>query len=74
MFWISGVLVQLAALVPVWYFWNKGKKILDVVGGKERPEERGEYAGVEQEAFLVGDDDEMELDEERDKKGDLEMK
>jgi hypothetical protein len=74
MFWITGIFIQLAALIPMWYFWSKGKKIVDVVGGKESVEEGGEYESVEQEAFLVGDDDEIELDEERDKKEGLEMK
>ncbi len=85
MFWLSGVGLQLAVLVPMWYFWGKGEKILDVVrgkGGKDSGErELGEYedVGVEEEAFLVGEEEEeIELDEEQqhlhDKKGDIEMK
>ena len=67
------MLVQLAALIPTWYFWSKGKKILDVVASKKNVNKvDGEYGVVEQEAFLVGDEDEIELDEEQDKKGELE--
>jgi hypothetical protein len=80
MFWLTGVGVQLAALMPMWYFWSRGKKILDVVRAKEIKEgmERGGYddAGVEEEAFLVGEDEEIELEEEQplqDKKEDLDM-
>jgi hypothetical protein len=50
------------------------------VGSKETKggEERGGYedAGVEEEAFLVGDDEEIELEEEqtlRDKKENLDI-
>ena len=81
MFWLSGVVLQLAVLIPMWYFWNRGKKIMDVVGAKESTgsAERGHYedAGVEEEAFLVGEDDDIELDEDQplhDKKEDFEMK
>jgi hypothetical protein len=81
MFWSSGVALQLAVLIPMWYFWSRGKKIKDIVGAKESNDgaERGEYVdvGVEEEAFLVGDEEEIELDEEQhlhDKKEDLEIK
>ncbi len=74
MFWLTSVFVQLAVLVPTWYFWSKGKKILDVVGSKKNVGDDGDYESVEQEAFLVGDDDEIELDDERDKKEDLDTK
>ena len=80
MFWLTGVGVQSAVLIPMWYFWSRGKKILDVVGSKETKggEERGGYedAGVEEEAFLVGDDEEIELEEEqtlRDKKENMDI-
>ncbi|KAE9362868.1 iron reductase domain protein [Stipitochalara longipes BDJ] len=80
MFWLSGVGLQLAVLIPMWYFWSRGKKIMDVVGAKEITggAERGQYedVGVEEEAFLVGEEDDIELDEEQrlhDTKEDLDM-
>jgi len=71
MFWLSGVGLQLAVLIPMWYFWSKGEKIMDLVRGKERLDEeereRGAYedVGVEEEAFLVGEEEDIELDEEQ---------
>ena len=81
MFWLSGVGLQLAVLIPMWYFWSRGKKIIDVIGAKESNNgaERGQYedVGVEEEAFLVGEEEEIELDEEQhlhEKKDDMDMK
>jgi hypothetical protein len=79
MFWLTGIGAQLAALIPMWYFWSRGKKIMDVIGAKniKGGVERGGYedVGVEEEAFLVGEE-EIELDEEQHlrNKEDLETK
>jgi hypothetical protein len=80
MFWLSGVGLQLAVLIPMWYFWSRGEKILDVVGPKETSDgaERGQYedVGIEEEAFLVGEEDDIELGEEQhlhDKKEEMHM-
>lgn len=72
--WLAAVVVQLTFLVPMWHFWSKGKKIMDVVAPNKDAKEGVEYASVEQEAFLVGEDDDIELEDERDKKEELERK
>jgi hypothetical protein len=78
MFWLSGVGLQLAVLIPMWYFWSRGRRVFDVIGGGEVVDgaERRQYedAGVEEEAFLVGEEDDIELDEDHrldDKKEDI---
>lgn len=47
---------------------------MDVVAPNKDAKEGVEYASVEQEAFLVGEDDDIELEDERDKKEELERK
>ncbi|CZR53543.1 uncharacterized protein PAC_03422 [Phialocephala subalpina] len=61
--WYAGVIIQLSVLIPMWYFWRKGKTILDVVRDKPMPGEGVRYESVEQDAFIV-DDELDDLDDE----------
>lgn len=54
--WYAGVIIQLSVLLPMWYFWRKGKTILDVVRDKPIPREGVRYESVEQDAFIVDDE------------------
>ncbi|KAH9208300.1 hypothetical protein DL95DRAFT_395411 [Leptodontidium sp. 2 PMI_412] len=81
--WFGSLCLQLTILIPMWYFWAKGLTIMDVVKTGELRRKRGadpegvaaEYASVEQDPFIVDDDD---LDDELDVGGvkgrDLEMR
>lgn len=51
------VSIQIAVLVPMWYFWSQGQTLKDAV---TKGELSTDYQSVEQEAFIVDD----EFDEE----------
>jgi len=65
--------VQLAVLLPMWYFWSKGRSVMNVVEGKDPSKQTMEYVSVEQDPFILEDDD---LDDEEGimKGRDLEMR
>ncbi|KAL2066753.1 hypothetical protein VTL71DRAFT_2825 [Oculimacula yallundae] len=81
--YFGGLSLQLTILIPMWYFWSKGLTIIDVLktndirrkSGAESAGAESEYAIVEQDPFIVDDDD---LDDEMDVGGvkgrDLEMR
>lgn len=54
--WIFSLLLQLAILVSIWYFSSKGKSILSSVKQGRKKDNSG-YENVEQDAFIVGEDD-----------------
>lgn len=57
----------------MWYYWSKGRLVMDVVEGKDPSKQTTEYGIVEQDPFILEDDD---LDDEEGmmKGRDLEMK
>ncbi|KAG4420487.1 hypothetical protein IFR04_006407 [Cadophora malorum] len=86
--WFGALCLQLCILIPMWYFWSKGLTIMDVlkqgrVARKGSADGMGggaaaDYASVEQDPFIVDDDDlDDRLDDELDsgiKGRDLEMR
>ncbi|KUJ08943.1 CBD9-like protein [Mollisia scopiformis] len=57
--WYAGLAIQLSVLIPMWYFYARGKTILDAVRNKPVAKDVVRYESVEQDAFIVDD----ELDE-----------
>lgn len=54
--------IQLAALLPMWYCWSKGRTVLDVVRNQKGGANNEGYESVDPGAFVV---DEELYDEER---------
>lgn len=74
--WLGCVCLQLALLLPMYYWLAKGRTLTHVLGrstGNARaPSPEAEYAPVEQGAFVVDDEeDELDLDELEGKGGAL---
>jgi hypothetical protein len=61
--WYAGLIIQLSVLIPMWYFWVRGKTILEAVRGKPAGDNGVAYDSVEQDAFIV-DDELDDLDDE----------
>lgn len=66
--WYASILIQLSVLLPMWYFYARGKTIMDAVRGKDKYTGETRYDSVEQDAFIVDDElDDLE-EEEHDRK------
>ncbi|XMA10274.1 hypothetical protein WAI453_003065 [Rhynchosporium graminicola] len=84
--YFSALILQLAILLPMWYFWSRGLSITDVLeergqSGSKRVVEGGgrggeEYVSVEQDPFIIDEDDilEDELDGDGERGKDLEIR
>jgi len=54
--WFVILGIQLAVLLPMWYFWSKGRTILAVLQGREGGAKNDGYQSVDAGAFLVDDE------------------
>jgi len=66
--WFVSLGVQLATLLPMWYFWSKGRTILDVLGNKQSSLNHEGYQSVDTGAFVIDEElydenEDVELDQ-----------